>query len=74
MYFMLQLEATEILEETIYHQSFCVFEFVFLTDRHLSADYKKGFDTVFSELSAPSAAWTRSTDSLCERVAGIEPA
>lgn len=46
----------------------------FLLNLHLTASYKKGFDTVFSELTRPTAALAVSADSLCERVAGIEPA
>jgi site-specific DNA recombinase len=45
----------------------------FLTDRHLTAVYKKGFDTAFSELSRIRASGARPSDSLFERVGGIEP-
>ena len=46
----------------------------FLTNRYLSADYKKGFNTLFSELTPARRTRGQLTDSLCERVAGIEPA
>ncbi|MEK7112619.1 MAG: hypothetical protein AAB875_04790, partial [Patescibacteria group bacterium] len=40
----------------------------FLTNRHLSADYKKGFNTLFSELSRSTRTRSRTPDSLCEPV------
>ncbi len=45
----------------------------FLTDRHLTAVYKKGFDTVFSVLSRVPDTRARRADSLFERAGGIEP-
>ena len=44
----------------------------FLTDRHLTAVYKKGFDTVFSELTRLHASSARPSDSLVERASRIE--
>lgn len=45
----------------------------FLADRHLTAVYKKGFDTAFSELSRIRASGARLSQSLCERDRGVEP-
>lgn len=45
----------------------------FLTDRHLSAKYKKGFDTAFSELSRIRASGASEAQSDCERDTGVEP-
>ena len=45
----------------------------FLTNRHLSADYKLGFNTVYSELSRSTRTRARNADFLCERDTGIEP-
>lgn len=45
----------------------------FLTDRHLSANYKKGFDTLFSELGPGRRTRGQLAHSLCERVSGVEP-
>ena len=45
----------------------------FLMNRHLSAEYKKGFDTAFSELSVIRASGARPSDSFCERGTGVEP-
>ena len=45
----------------------------FLTDRRLSADYKKGFDTAFLELSGIRASGARLSHSFCERDRGVEP-
>ncbi len=45
----------------------------FLTDKHLSADYKKGFDTLFSELVTARRTRGQLAHFLCERVKGIEP-
>ena len=44
----------------------------FLTNRQLTVDYKKGFEALFSELSAPSRHHGRSLHSLCERDTRIE--
>ena len=46
----------------------------FLTNRHLSVNYKLGFNTLFSELSPVHRTCGQLAHSLCERVAGIEPA
>jgi hypothetical protein len=40
----------------------------FLTDRHLTVVYKKGFDSAFSELSRIRASGDRLSQSLCELV------
>jgi len=40
----------------------------FLTDRHVSAEYKKGFDTAFLELSRIRASGARPSDSLFELI------
>ena len=45
----------------------------FLADRHLTAVYKKGFDTVFFELSRVPNSRARRADSLFERDRGVEP-
>ena len=45
----------------------------FLTNRYLSADYKKGFNTLFLELSRSTGNRARLADSLSERVSGVEP-
>ena len=45
----------------------------FLTDRHLTAVYKKGFDTAFSELTRFRAFGATDTQSICERDRGVEP-
>ena len=44
----------------------------FLLNRHLTADYKKGFDTLLSELSRPTIPRALSEHSLCERDTRIE--
>ena len=44
----------------------------FLTDWHLSADYKLGFNTVFSELPRLTPTQSRLADSACERDTRIE--
>ncbi len=44
----------------------------FLTNRHLSADYKLGFNTLFSELSRSTRTRARLPDFLCERDTRIE--
>ena len=46
--------------------------FVFLI-RYLTAEYKKGFDTVFSELTRFHALGLTPSHSDLERVMGIEP-
>ena len=45
----------------------------FLTDRHLTAVYKKGFDTAFSELTRFRALGLTPSHSDCERDRGVEP-
>ncbi|KKQ42247.1 MAG: Recombinase [Microgenomates group bacterium GW2011_GWC1_37_8] len=44
-----------------------------LTDRHLTAVYKKGFDTAFSELNRFRASRAPEAHSDCERDRGVEP-
>ena len=44
----------------------------FLTNRHLCADYKLGFNTLFSELSRVHAHELALADSACERDTRIE--
>ena len=44
----------------------------FLKNRHLTASYKKGFDTLLTELSRPSPSRALYAQSLCERDTRIE--
>ena len=46
---------------------------LFLTNRHLFADYKLGFNKVFSELSRVSPHEVAVANSACERASGIGP-
>ena len=44
----------------------------FLTDRHLTAEYKKGFDTAFSELTRIPVSERERADSVSERDTEVE--